>query len=103
YPAGHSFFLLAMQFAFGASMEIVLVEGDNVDVFGQMVQHVQQTYLPFTVYVMKGKEQAELLATLAPAHQGKDAVDGQSALYVCENFACQQPLVSMEDVEKKLG
>jgi uncharacterized protein len=102
YPAGHSFFLMALQLALGESMEIVLAEGDNVDVFGQMVQHVQQTYLPFAVYVMKGKEQTERLTSLAPAHEGKEAVDGQSALYICQNFACQQPLVSMEEVEKKL-
>jgi uncharacterized protein YyaL (SSP411 family) len=103
YPAGYTFFLQALQLALGSSMEIVIAEGDDVEVFAGMVQHVQQTYLPFAIHVIKGKEVQEKLDDLAPVHQGKGPVNGRSALYVCENFACQQPVTSLEEVQQKLS
>jgi hypothetical protein len=31
---------------------------------------------------------------------GKSAVDGQPTLYVCQNFACQQPMHGKEAILK---
>ncbi|KEO81846.1 thioredoxin domain-containing protein [Tumebacillus flagellatus] len=92
YPAGFSFLLLALQLALGASQKLLLAEGDDVDAYAEMVAHVQQAYLPFSVTIYKGREQHEHLVTLAPAHADKSPVDGKSALYICQNFACQAPL-----------
>ncbi|MGB8954002.1 MAG: thioredoxin domain-containing protein [Tumebacillaceae bacterium] len=102
YPPGYSFFLLALQLALGTSQEIVIAEGENVEEFGDMVSHVQQSYLPFAVYVMKGKELHDEFTELAPAHADKDPVNGKTALFVCENFACQQPVTSLAEAKAKL-
>ena len=34
--------------------------------------------------------------------EGKTAIDGKATLYVCENFACQAPLVGADAAEKEL-
>jgi uncharacterized protein YyaL (SSP411 family) len=102
YPAGHSFFLLALQLYFGASQEIVIAEGDNVDTFARMIQHVQQAHLPFAVVIYRGQDQATDLARLAPAHADKAPVKGQTAFYLCQNFACQQPITQADEVAAKL-
>ena len=102
YPPGYSFFLLALQLALGTSQEIVIAEGENVEEFGDMVSYVQQSYLPFAVYVMKGKELQDEFTELAPAHADKGPVNGKTALYVCENFACQQPVTSLAEAKAQL-
>jgi uncharacterized protein len=35
---------------------------------------------------------------LAPLFEGRAAIDGQPTLYICENFACQQPVVGREAI-----
>lgn len=102
HPSAHAFLLLALQLQLGKSMEIVVTEGDNVDAFGEMVRHVQQAHLPFAVHIFKGKDNQDEINRLAPAHTDKTAVNGQSAVYICENFACQQPLTSLSDVQERL-
>lgn len=102
YPAGFSFFLLALQLAVGKSQEIVLAEGDDVEAFGEMVSKVQQAHLPFAVYVLTGKDTQDRLAAVSPAHQGKGPLDGKSAAYVCENFACRQPVTDAQALEEML-
>jgi uncharacterized protein YyaL (SSP411 family) len=37
-----------------------------------------------------------------PLLEGKELVDGQPAVYVCENFACQAPVTAPEDLERAL-
>jgi uncharacterized protein len=102
YPSGHSMMLLALQMQLSPAQEIVIAEGENVETFAEMIRHVQQAYLPFAVTVIAGKEQGDELTSVAPVHAEKGAVDGESALYVCQNFACQQPVTSIEAVEEKL-
>ncbi|MEX2103842.1 MAG: thioredoxin domain-containing protein, partial [Bacilli bacterium] len=103
YPSGHTFFLCAGQLALGNSMEIVIAGGENEEVFGAMVQQVQRSYLPFTVFIVNSKEQRGKLKELAPAHEDKVAINGKSALYVCENFTCQQPIFALDDVKQRLS
>lgn len=102
YPMGHSFFLMALQMVMDSSVEIVISEGDNKEVYESMLQQAQQTYSPFSVLLAKSKKYLTEIDKLAPAHHDKQAKDGQSAFYLCQNFACQQPVVEVELVKELL-
>ncbi|OEF99971.1 thioredoxin [Vulcanibacillus modesticaldus] len=98
YPAGYSFFLLALQMVFGSSMEIVIVEGENTDEFTKLKRKVLTSFLPFAVFIQKRKENKDELNRLIPVHSDKDVVNEQSSLYFCENFTCHKPIRSTEEI-----
>jgi uncharacterized protein YyaL (SSP411 family) len=103
YPSGYSFFLTALQMLMGSSQEIVITEGHNKDVYAEMIQQVQQAYKPFSVLVLKGNNNQEKVNDLAAVHQDKQPLDGKTALYLCENFACQQPVFETKEVEQLMN
>jgi uncharacterized protein len=35
--------------------------------------------------------------------QGKNALGGQATAYVCENFSCQSPTSSLEELQEMLN
>ena len=53
-------------------------------------REVWSEYRPFKV-VASGSGEVPLLA-------GREAVDGKATVYVCENFVCQRPVTSVEEL-----
>lgn len=100
-PAAHTFFLISLQMLINGS-EMVIVEGRNEDVYAQMVQKTQQTYLPLSVYILKSKEH-DVLDAIVPVHRDKKPRQGQTTFYRCANFACQQPVFTVRDVQQSLS
>jgi uncharacterized protein YyaL (SSP411 family) len=86
--------LLALDRYLGPSHELVLV-GDSV-----AIPAIQQRYLPRCVLAFRGESLRS--RQLAELFAGKESPDGQPVLYVCENFACQEPAVGLETIEAAL-
>lgn len=101
-PNGFTFFLSALQMAFAQAQEIVLVQGENTDVYQHIKKMLLQTYLPNAVILYKTEEQAQDMDRLIPIHNDKRAIDGKTTLYICRNFSCQSPVFSMEEAEHVL-
>lgn len=102
YPAGYSFFLCAMEMVTAPAQEVVLVQGNNTEEYNQMKELVQSSYLPNAVIVYKEMETEAQLNEMTPAHKDKVAIEQKSTFYLCQNFACQQPVQSTSDVSKLL-
>ena len=89
-PAAVGQMLSALDLYLGPTKELVLVgEGPQAQ---RLADDLRGRYLP----------RAVLAGRIAPGHEsplaealfaGKRAVDGEPTLYVCENFACQEPVV----------
>jgi uncharacterized protein YyaL (SSP411 family) len=61
---------------------------------------VNTRYLPNSVLACRGEEnQDEIVPLLA----GRAAKGGQATAYVCQNFACQLPVTTIEDLAKFIG
>jgi uncharacterized protein YyaL (SSP411 family) len=87
--AGQS--LLALDRYLGPSHELVLV-GISADL-DKARTAIQQRYLPRTVFARRTEfAQSPQLDEL---FAGKTSPDGQPVLFVCENFACQEPAVGL--------
>jgi uncharacterized protein YyaL (SSP411 family) len=76
--------LVAEMFALGAPQEIVIAGPDA----GALLRVVRAKFLPGAV-VMRGED----------APQPMPAIDDRATAYVCENFACQLPVVSARELE----
>jgi uncharacterized protein YyaL (SSP411 family) len=87
--------LLALDRYLGPAHELVLV-GNSADA----VQAVQRSYLPRSVFAVSGD--ANHLSLLKELFAGKSSPHGEPALYVCENFACQEPALGLPAIKAKL-
>jgi uncharacterized protein YyaL (SSP411 family) len=40
---------------------------------------------------------------LEPLFTGRTAIDNQPTLYICQNFACQRPIIAAESIRQAIG
>ena len=58
-------------------------------------------YLPNRVVV--GFDPTEPAVQRIPLLEGRYMIDGRSTAYVCERYACQQPVTTPEGLAEQLG
>jgi uncharacterized protein YyaL (SSP411 family) len=95
--------LLALDRYLGPSQELVLV-GDAEKAAGVLAA-IEQRYLPRVVFARRGgKAGSSSLPSegLDELFLGKASASGEPVLYVCENFACQEPAVGIVAISAAL-
>ena len=89
YPAGYTYFMMAIDYYFAEKTKISIVgSADNADTQA-MLQVAQGSFLPETVvsFYSLGEQN----------HSEYKAIDGKSTAYICKNYACQPPITSIEE------
>lgn len=103
--AGQS--LLALDRYMGPSHELVLVGDLARDDMKQAIAAIHSRYLPRTVLAVRDSASSDPTGArsrhLDEIFAGKESPDGQPVLYVCQNFACQAPVVGLASIEAALG
>jgi uncharacterized protein len=98
--------LLALDFYLGPASELVLVGDMSRDDTKQAIAAIHRQYLPRTVFTARDQRSKETGSAkskyLNEIFAGKESSDGQPALYVCHNFACQAPAVGLQAIESQL-
>jgi uncharacterized protein YyaL (SSP411 family) len=103
YPSGHSIMLIALLHAYEPSREIVIAGAIEDPKLQQLVAEIRSKFLPNTVLMMNfdgelGHEARKLMPVIAD----KTTVNGQPAVYICENYACQAPITELEQLVRVL-
>ncbi|MEE9369813.1 MAG: thioredoxin domain-containing protein [Pontiella sp.] len=101
-PSNFSQALIALQFAKGEPVEIVVVGNRKDDTTKQMLAFINSVYKPGKVVLLKDPTETEAMNVLAPFTKEQSMVDGKTTVYICRNFACEQPINSMEELKSKL-
>jgi uncharacterized protein YyaL (SSP411 family) len=92
HPAGHAWMLCAIDYMRGPSKEIV-IGGPDPEPFLKVVRGM---FLPNKVLALAdGKSKIPVL-------EGRGAVKGKTAAFVCENMTCQSPVTTPSDLEPLL-
>ncbi len=94
--------LIALQFAAGDTVEIVVVGDRESDDTKGMLAHIKGVYKPGKVVLFKDSSGDDKLAELAPFTQEQGMIDGKATVYICRNFACEQPITSLEELKERL-
>ncbi|MNN78435.1 hypothetical protein D3C81_1949940 [compost metagenome] len=83
--------------------EIVLSGKPDDPVLHEMIAAVQRSYSPGSVLVVNylGPD-GEPLRQLLPHLGDKAAINGQATAYICESFACQAPITTLEALKEEL-
>jgi uncharacterized protein YyaL (SSP411 family) len=91
--------LHALEFVHGAAKEIV-ISGDPDDaVVRDMLGVVRHMFLPEKVVLFRSIADDPEFADLAPFAALQRAVSGKATAYVCERFACKQPVHTAVELE----
>ena len=97
YPQFFGHVLGALDFALSASKEIALVGSLQQHDMQALLDVVNARYLPNSVLACKSQDkQEEIIPLLAQ----RSAKGGQATAYVCQNFACQSPVTTAEELAK---
>jgi len=87
----------------GPSQEIVIAGDPDHPVSREMVRLVRETFLPNKILLFKttGVE-SEALSRLAPFAESMVPAADKPTAYVCEQYACRQPVQETEELRKSL-
>ncbi len=100
HPAASGQMLLALDFYLGPVQQIAIVGDASADDTRSAIAAVHRAFGARRVVAFHDPATSTPPAELAALFAGKEAVGGAVTVYVCENFACQAPLVGAEAVEK---
>ncbi len=92
--------LLAVEFLREGPMELAFVGTENDAGLEQLQREVARHFLPHRII---GHHDPARGASHLPLLANKELVRGQSALYVCRNFACHRPVTRPDEVAAALG
>jgi uncharacterized protein YyaL (SSP411 family) len=101
YPTGFAQMLIAHDFLTQPTQEIILAGSPHDITLAAMTALVAQTYLPFSVVALNTLPDA--LSGLVEQAAYQTAVNGNATAYLCENFSCQQPITSIDELRAALA
>ncbi len=99
--AGQS--LVALDFLLAPSREYAVISGTDRAEFRSALEAVARRFDPHKVVAPAPAPVSPELAKLVPLLADRPAKDDQVTTYICENFACQAPVVGVEALESALG
>ncbi|HEY8226884.1 MAG TPA: thioredoxin domain-containing protein [Pyrinomonadaceae bacterium] len=99
YPNGFGYALAAADFYLSTPKEIAIV-GDDRGAIGEFVREVWRNYLPNKVVASATAADNPDSSPVVLLHQRPAA--GPATAYVCENYTCQAPSVSLEQLRHQL-
>ncbi|MCF6175475.1 MAG: thioredoxin domain-containing protein [Victivallaceae bacterium] len=89
--------------ATGNSAGEVVIAGDyDVPETVAFIRALNKNYLPDTVVILRPPDNEAPILKLAPYAKAQKMLDGKTTVYVCKNFACQQPVQTVEAMLKLL-
>ncbi|HKY73542.1 MAG TPA: aldo/keto reductase, partial [Nitrospira sp.] len=89
YPRGFAKSLAVVDFLTEGPVELALIGAPDDPGFTAIRDAMRAVYLPNRILAINHRRDG---VSAHPLLAGKSVVDGRAALYICRNFACQQPL-----------
>ncbi|HEV2834251.1 MAG TPA: thioredoxin domain-containing protein [Pyrinomonadaceae bacterium] len=100
YPSGFGYALSAMDFLVSEPKEIAIVGKDPADI-KPLLQEAWRQYLPNKVVAPGFVDDTETQQAV-PLLQNRPLMNGRATAYVCQNYACQQPVTEVEALAAQL-
>ena len=94
HPQGFGRALAAIEFHLARVKEVAVI-GDPGN---ELERTVSNIYLPNAVVSIAGEPTSEL-----PLLEGRTRVDGKATAYVCEDFVCQRPVTTPDELRSALN
>jgi hypothetical protein len=93
--------LLRGKMLLDAPPQHVVIAGEK-EASGLMIRAARQGFVPFRTIMLLDEGSRAFFAAKQPLLREMKAIDGQTAAYICQNFACQRPVSSVEEIRQLL-
>jgi uncharacterized protein len=104
FPSALPQMLAALDFSLTKPQQIIVAGKRDAADTKALLAEVHARFLPNTIVLLAdGAEGQKYLAQKLEELRVMRSVDGKAAAYVCENFACQAPVTSPEELRKLLS
>lgn len=101
-PIGYTHLLCALDFAIGPSKEIVVVGKSGSEDTEEIMSIINRDFLPNKVITFKPTDNDSGIEEIAGYVADMEMKDGKATAYVCENYNCNLPVNSKEEIYKQL-
>ncbi|QBD81431.1 thioredoxin domain-containing protein [Ktedonosporobacter rubrisoli] len=101
HPQAFGHVLGALDFALSQSQEIAIVGDAESPEARALLECVNSRYLPNSVLACAAPENREVVSAI-PLLQDRPLKNGKATAYVCQQFACQEPVNTAEDLKHLL-
>ena len=102
-PANSSAMLIALNFWLGPQQEIIIAGDAEAMDTQRMIERVRSTFLPNAIILLHDLGRANsALYELVPFIKHQIPLSGKSTAYVCENYACREPVNDLDKFERLL-
>ena len=98
YPSAFGRALSALDFYLNPVKEIVIINDETKELRSE----VWTKYIANKIVVIADEQTALENADFVPLLQERKMIDNKATAFVCENFACQQPVTNAADLSKQL-
>jgi len=104
FPMAYTQLLIALDFMFGPTREIVIAGDPSSEATQSMVRAVRKNFMPNKVMLLNpvGPERQRLV-DLSPFVKNMVPIEKKATAYVCEQYACKAPITDAVQLEKILG
>jgi uncharacterized protein YyaL (SSP411 family) len=103
-PQGYLTLLMNVDSLIHSPKEIAIVGGKDAEDTQTLLREIHTRFIPHRIIALldpRSKDAAEIAAKI-PLLSGRTSIKGRATAYVCENFACQLPVTSPEELIKQL-
>ena len=101
YPSAFGRALCALDFFLNAPKEIVIVGEKEAEDTRALVREVWTRFIPNKIVIAADESEIEN-SELIPLLQERRKINGKATAYVCENFACRQPVTAAKELIRQL-
>ncbi|MBI3991063.1 MAG: thioredoxin domain-containing protein [Candidatus Omnitrophica bacterium] len=103
-PGAFPQMLIALDFALGPTKEIVITGEENAQDTNLMINRIYKYFIPDKIVIFRpsSEEKAKDITSIVPFLKGLIPIEGKSTAYICENYACNLPVNSIEKMEEIL-
>jgi hypothetical protein len=103
FPMAYTQVLNALDWVVGPSQEIVIAGDKDHPVSREMVRLVREAFLPNKILLFKATgPEGEALSRVASFAESLISASDKPTAYVCEQYACRQPVQEAEALRKSL-
>lgn len=95
--------LLASRLCFEQSPRHIVLVGEKTDPdLQELLQEINHHFLPDATLILLNQETRGFWTEHLPWTKEMELQDGKAAVYICQNFACQQPVTTVNEIREIL-
>ena len=103
-PSGSAQLLCELDFLLSTPKEIAIAGHLNSQVTKKVLHAIHSRFIPQRVMALLDEtaEESQESEALVPLLENKQQINGETTVYVCENYACKAPTTNLAELENQL-